>query len=237
MEKISLIIPVYNEAEVIERVVRDFHNEVISKIPESEFIVAEDGSTDGTKEILKKLEKEISFTFISGDGRKGYSGAVKDALKLGKNELIFFSDSDGQQDPKDYWKIREYIDEYDVIIGYKHPRVDPFFRVFISKIFQQVIKFIFGIKFRDINCGFRLIKKKVVDDIIDDMGTTDFFSTEFIIRANNKGYKIKEIPVNHFKREGESRGLPTKELPKSIFKLVCNLLSLKKELKVKHKSE
>jgi len=95
---VSVVIPVYNEGDVIEKVVRDFYAKVVSKVPGSELIVAEDGSTDNTKAILGRLAEELPIRLVSSDERKGYTRAVKDALKLPRFDLVFFSDSDGQQD-------------------------------------------------------------------------------------------------------------------------------------------
>lgn len=236
MEKrppISLVIPVYNEVEVIEKVIRDFYEKVIAKIPEAKFIIAEDGSKDGTKDVLKRLGDELPVTLVMGDERKGYTRAVKDALRLPETEIIFFSDSDGQQEPDDFWELLKHVDENDIVVGYKYPRRDPIFRVIISKVYQVVNYVIFGIQLHDINCGFRLIKKKVLDDILDDVSLLpNFVSSEIILRAYLKGYKIKEIPVRHYQREfGGSRGLPVMKIPVETLKLIIGLLKLKSEYK------
>lgn len=89
MKQISLVILVYNEAEIIEKVINDFYNSVINKIPGSEFIVAEDGSTDGTKEILQRICQSIPIRLVCGDERKGYTRAMRDAFGLPENDLIF----------------------------------------------------------------------------------------------------------------------------------------------------
>lgn len=236
-ETISLVIPVYNEHEVIEKVINDFYTKVISKLPSSEFIIAEDGSNDGTKDILKKVSEEIPITLIMGENRKGYTKAVKDALKLPKTDLIFFSDSDGQQEPDDLWLLLENIKDNDIVVGYKYPRNDPFLRVLISKIYQVVNFILFGIKLHDINCGYRLIRRNVIDDILEDINLLpNFVSSEFILRAYLKGYRIKEVPVRHYPREfGESRGLPWKKIPIEVLKLLSGLFKLKFEFTGKKK--
>ena len=234
MEKtrpISLVIPVYNEVEVIEKVIRDFYDKVISKIDGAQFIIAEDGSNDGTKEVLKRLSEEIPIMLVMGDERKGYTRAVKDALKLPEHDIIFFSDSDGQQEPDDFWELIKYIDDYDIVVGYKHPRKDPLFRVLISKIYQMVNFCFFGIKLHDINCGYRLIKKQVLESVLDEVSLLpNFVSSEIILRAYLKGFKIKEIPVRHYPREfGGSRGLPVSKIPMEVVKLLIGLFRLKLE--------
>src|SRR3989338_1132806 len=170
MQKISIVIPVYNEAENIDSLVRSFYK-ILEKLPDSEMIIAEDGSTDGTKEKLTQLKNQILFTLISGEKRKGYNQAVKDALKTSKKDIILFSDSSGQHDPNDYFLLSKYINDYDMVVGYKSQRQDPLFRLILSKGYNLILRLLFGIKLHDINCGFRLIKRNVIEDILPQTNT------------------------------------------------------------------
>lgn len=228
--RISLIIPVHNEVDIIEQVIRNYYSEVISKISGSEFIIAEDGSNDGTKEVLQRVAKELPITVVSSNERKGYARAVWDAFKLPKNNIIFFSDSDGQHSPGDFWKMITFIDDFDIITGYKFARQDSRIRCFISSVMNFIIWVIFGIRLRDINCGFRVMRKEVVDSILEDRIISDFISTEFIIRVHKKGYRVAEIPIRHYSRPyGDSRWLSPKKLPRIIIKLLFNFLMIKAE--------
>jgi glycosyltransferase involved in cell wall biosynthesis len=225
----SVVIPVYNEAEVIEDVVRGFHEKVIKKIPGATLIIAEDGSTDGTKEILSRLKEEIPFVSISGKERKGYTRAFKDALRMTETDLIFFSDSDGQHDPADVFKLLKEIDANDVVSGYKSPRRDPFHRVAISKVYNILIFLLFGLKMKDIDSGFKLIRKKVIESVLDDVTRMEYcVMSEFILKAHLAGYKIKEVPITHYARESGTTAIfsPAK-LPSIIIGLIKNLLEIK----------
>lgn len=231
-EKISLVMVVHNEAGIIEKVIRNYYKEISKKFPKFEFIIAEDGSTDGTKEILKKLEKELPIKLFMGSKRKGYLKAVKDALKLAKNDIIFFSDSDGQHLPEDFWKLYKKIKDNDMVVGFRPKRKDSFYRRFFSKCYNKIVNFLFGINFLDINCGFRILKKKLVNDITNEVKHLEngFFS-EFTIRACKKGYKITEVPVQHIERKyGVTSQFTLKKIPKVLFKNSIGLINLKKEL-------
>ena len=234
-ESISLVLLVHNEADVIESVIRDFYSKTVSKIPGSEFIVAEDGSTDGTKEILKRLADEIPIRLISGNDKKGYTRALIDALKLTQKDLIFFSDSDGQHDPEDFWPMYRLMDECDMVIGCKINRKDKSYRLFVSKIMNAIINLIFRIPLADINCGYRLMRKSVVDDILEGgLIFPDCVFTEFTIKAWNKGYRIIESPIRHYERDfGKSRGLPSTRIPMALLKMIFNIAKLKLSLKKK----
>lgn len=221
--------PVFNEAFAIEDVVKDFYEKVTQKIPDTKFIIAEDGSSDGTKEILKELNKKIPFILISGRQRKGYTQAFKDALHIADTELIFFSDSDGQHDPVDAFKLLKEIKNADVVSGYKQIRHDSFHRIILSKAYNYLIYLLFGLKIKDINSGFKIIKKEVIGTVLDDV--TEFkycVMSEFIIKAYLAGYKIKEVAITHYPRKyGTTAIFTLGKLTRIIFDLIVKLLKLK----------
>jgi glycosyltransferase involved in cell wall biosynthesis len=228
-KRLSLVILVHNSASTIEGVVRGFYTEVISRLPGSEFIIAEDGSTDGTKEILAKLKKELPITLLQAKEKKGYFKALKDAIKAAKNEYLFLSDGDGEHDPKDFWrlysKMWEQPGRYDVVVGYKTKR-KPFYRAIVSLGNVFLDGMLFGLWLRGANCNFRLMRKKVMDDIIDDIGSLKYTpSVEALIRAKRKGYKIAEVPIKHiYVASGE---LAPSKIPKIMFREFWNLLKFR----------
>ena len=225
----SVVIPVYNEAGVIEDVIRGFYENVVKRIPNAKLIIAEDGSTDGTKEILDRLHNKIPFVLISSKERKGYTKAFKDALSIAKTDLVLFSDSDGQHDPTDVFKLLKEIDSNDIISGYKFPRRDPIHRIVISKVYNFLIYLLFGLKMKDIDSGFKLIKKRVIDNVLNDGISFKYcVMSEFVLKAYLSGYKVKEIPVNHFPRKsGKTAIFTPAKLPLIIIGLIKNLLKIK----------
>ena len=233
MEKVSLVLLVHNEASIIEKVVRGCYDQVISKIPDSEIVIAEDGSTDGTKEIIDGLSKELPVVITSAVEKRGYIKAMKAAFKLARNDLVFFTDGDGQHDPKDFWKMAEQIQHCDMVIGVKSPRKDSIHRVVLSKVYNWLINSLFGLRFRDINCGFRLIRRCVIDSVVDETMTFKHCNaSEFTIRAHKKGYRIKEVPVLHISREfGATKGFALYSLPKVIWESIVGLFKLRLELR------
>lgn len=230
--KVSLVMPVYNEAKIIEHVVRDYYNTIIKKLPNSEFIICEDGSNDGTKEILKKLKKEMPIKLITGDKRKGYPKSIRDALKLPKNDIILFSDSDGQHEPQDYWKLLKKINECDIVIGHKKYRNDPFHRLLFSRGYNILAGLLLGIWLNDIDSGFRVLKKKVLNDVLEESTTLkECTNSEITIRAFKKGYKICEIPVKHYPRKyGDTKSFKLGKISGVIVDLFLGLLKLRSEL-------
>lgn len=232
-KSISIVMLVYNEVEIIEKVIRDYYDNVFVKLEDAEFIVAEDGSTDGTKEILDRLSKELNIRLVSGTARKGYVQAYKDSIRLPEKNYIFFTDSSGKHYPEDFWDMYPYLEKYDIVSGYKVKRKDPFYRIVMTKVFNGLVNLYFGTKFRDIDSGFKIIRTEAMKDILDDNWIcTDLISFENMVRLSYRGYTVKEIPVRHRPREnGPSRGLPLKKIPKVIKMVLSNFKAVKFDAK------
>jgi len=230
-KKYSLIIPVYNEAKVIEKTVKQYYDFSL-KLKNSELIIAEDGSTDGTKKVLRKLKKTIPFKLVIGKERKGYNKAVIDALKLANHNYVLFSDGGGGHDPNDFLRMLKNINKYDIVSGYKKPRRDPLSRIIYSKVYNTYISLLFLHRFKDIDCGFKVYRKNVLDDILPQCKTLkECISTEIMLRSFSSGYKIKEIPVKHFKRDLEEvKTFTLKRLPKIVLSLLKTVFKLRIEL-------
>ena len=196
--------PVHNEADTIEAVITRFYEEISRRIP-LKIVVAEDGSTDGTKEILRRMSGRIPMNLILGDERKGYSKGLVDGLERVDTEFVSFADSDGQHIPEDFWKLWELRDRYDIVSGWRVDRADAFHRKLMSNVFQWMARTIFKLpSFHDITGPFKLMRTEIAKEIAKEFRyMKESFWMEFTIRACGKGFKITEIPVNHRNRLGE----------------------------------
>ena len=227
--EISVVFPVYNEAYIIEKTIRSYYDELKGKI-DFEMIVVEDGSTDGTKEILKTLKKELPIKVYMSDKRKGYQKAVIDSLKYPTYDWIFLVDSDYQFDPVNFWNLLPYIDEYDIILGKKVKRRDPLYRIVLSKGLNFLLRLLFGVPFRDMDTGFRLINRRVLK-VVDMIHCLKYFTSELVIRSYFENFRIIEVPVTHFKRkQGSTNVFPIRGIPFVVIEELIGLLKLKKEL-------
>jgi glycosyltransferase involved in cell wall biosynthesis len=197
---ISVLLPVYNEAEIISNILTAYYNQICRKVS-GVLVVAEDGSTDGTKEILASLQSELPIVLHSGSMRKGYAKAAIDALKGCDSDWVFFSDSDGQYSPADFWKLWEQRENFDMVIGRKVRRGERAHRIVLSKGFHKIVNGMFSLNLHDADCGFRLIRKDVIRSVIGKVRFLDYsFWAEFTIRASLDGFKICEVPINHGSR-------------------------------------
>lgn len=232
--EITFLFPVHNEAETIETVISEFYNEVGRKIP-SKILVVEDGSMDGTKEVLKELSEKIPMTLIMGNQRRGYSKAIIHGLRNVDTKYVFLTDSDGQHFAKDFWALYEYKDKYDILSGWRVKRADSLHRKIMSKIFQIMVKLLFKMPpLQDITAPYRLMRSDAAKSIAKECKfMRESFWTELTIRAYEKGYTIKEVPISHRTRIGEGSTrvyLPTK-IPKIVIAHLAGLSKLWLELK------
>lgn len=230
--EISFLFPVYNEAETIEEVIGEFYKEIGSRIS-IEIIVAEDGSTDGTKAILCELSKRIPMKIIFGKDRKGYSRGLIDGIAKVNTKFVVFVDSDGQHLASDFWKLYKLKDFYDIVTGWRVKRADSFHRKLISSVFQWLAKILFKIpKYHDITAPYRLVNTTIAKKIANDSKfMKESFWTEFTIRAYYNGFRLKEVPVTHKRRlDGDSNVYRPNKLFGIVVSQLKGMLLLKKEL-------
>ena len=209
------------------------HKEINNRIP-IEIIVAEDGSTDGTKAILSELSKRIPIKIIFGEERKGYSQGLIDALVKVKTKFVVFVDSDGQHLASDFWNLYNLRNCYDIVTGWRINRADSFHRRLISKSFQLLAKNLFKIpKFNDMTAPYRLVNSTIAKRIAEkSKHMKESFWTEFTIRASYMGFSSKEVPVTHRIRVGGGSNVykPTK-LVGIVISQLKGMFSLKMELR------
>ena len=198
---ISMVFPVHNESFIIEHTLRNYIAEFQGRVSDFEVIVAEDGSTDDTKVVLERLEGELPIKLFMSDERKGYQQAVLDAIGHASMPWVFIVDSDYQFAVIDFWRLEPYRVSHDIILGYKSPRKDPFYRIWLSAGFNFLLRRFFGVPYRDMDTGFRLIRKEALDLLAPKIHHLDTFTAEFVVRAHYAGYHIQEVPVKHYARK------------------------------------
>lgn len=232
INSVSVFFPAYNlEAQIKNTVERAF--EIVPKLVSNyEIIVINDGSTDKTAEILSKLsQKHPKLRIINHKANRGYGGALKSGLYQSKYPWIVFTDGDGQFDISELNNFLEKQSETgaDIVIGYYRKRRVSSFKILTSKIWEFVVFILFGLRVRDIDCGFKLISREVIRGISKlESERGAFISSELLIKSRKKGFKIVEIGVSHFARiEGKGTGRDLNVIMQSF----VDLFSLWKKLR------
>ncbi|NQU99368.1 MAG: glycosyltransferase family 2 protein [Parcubacteria group bacterium] len=201
IKRVSFFCPAFNEEENLEQVIESVLPVLKEVSDDFEIIIIDNGSEDRTPQIADELARRIpEVRVIHHETNRQYGGALKSGFKNARNEVVVYMDSDNQYDFNDFKKMVPHLATHEVVIGYRKERHDSMYRLFQSKIFNTIIKLLFGVRVRDINCSFRAYKKTVLDNI-DIYSNSGFIDAEMLIKAKNKGYSIFEVAVMHFFRK------------------------------------
>jgi glycosyltransferase involved in cell wall biosynthesis len=230
-DPVSVIITVYNEAGTIEKEILDINSKILSRLPCSELIIAEDGSTDGTKEIISRYVSDWGVIHSTAPQRKGYMKALKDAMKIAKNPYIFFSDTGGKFYFDDFWKLYEKRYKYSLVIGVRSKRSDQLYRRFLTLSYNFLLRRYFNVDLEDADSGFRIYSKELINKICNEEWKNTFLiGSELTLRTIFSGCKVGYIEVAYKERSGVSRGLPPQQIIKAIVSVLRNFPELKRNI-------
>jgi glycosyltransferase involved in cell wall biosynthesis len=226
--KLTVLFPVHNEERDVENVICGCYRELSARVPVL-LLAVEDGSTDNTKDVLRRMTSQLPLHAILGPIRLGYSGAMKVGLSQIESDLVFVFDSDGQAIPSEFWKIYEFAERYDMVLGKRALRYDPPYRLFISKVFHLLASLLFRLPVKDIDTSFRIIRRDVIRNVLPGIGTLKHsFWAEFTIRACRRGYTAIEVSVRTAPRTQSGTTLyGWKKLPRVIVDQLIGLLKLR----------
>ena len=225
---VSVIMIAYNEEDTIKKVIIEYFQEIFLKLPKrSEFILYLDNPTDSTPQIVKKIAKKLPLRIVKGKHNLKYARALKKALKLANNDIIFYSDSSGKHAAKDFWELYKYCNTYDIVNGLRSNRKDPLIRQLTSFFQKHLISILFSIPAYDFNTGYKIINRNVLEYVIPISNSVKYtISSEFLIRALKKGFSIKEIPVSFVSRKNKLSGTKISSLFKMSLDSVLGYIKI-----------
>lgn len=203
---ISIIIPAYNEREGISGVleeVRSASSKLKAMKEESEIIVVDDGSTDGTREILGR---EKGIRVIKHSRNRGYGAALKTGIRASKGDWILITDADGTYPNADIPRLVKEKDGCDMVVGSRtgtEVRV-PFFRKPAKAMLGVLANYMARTKIPDLNSGMRLFRKDVAERFFNIFPDGFSFTTTITMACFCNGYDVKYVPINYMKRKGKS---------------------------------
>lgn len=228
MNKLSIIIPAYNEQDTVLSVLTRVKQTIQQLTVPTEIIVVNDGSTDKTKCLLESQE---SIILLNHPYKKGYGASLKDGIKKASGDFVLFIDADGQQEPKEILNLVKYASEYDMVIGARE-NLNSFWRGFAKKILCLFANYLADFKIPDLNSGFCLVKKYIVKNYFLILPQTFSFSSTLTLAAIKDGYNLKYVPIKELPREaGKSTIHPLKDTVR-FFMLILRLSVLFSPFKV-----
>lgn len=231
-DQLTIIFPVYNEKDSIEHVLKEWITELHKLHITYNIIICEDGSTDGTTTLLRKIQPLYKFEYNHKNTRRGYGGAVLDGIRAAKTPYILCVDSDGQCDPRDVKQFLSHKTDSDILIGWRTRRADASQRLIFSKLFHIFFQILFPTSIHDPSAPYVLFKKETVLPILHYLNyLQEGFWWGFIGACNKKHLKVQELPIHHRSRFlGDTQVYHLKKIPSIAIRNAIGLIRLKMSL-------
>ncbi len=215
---ISVVIPAYNEEENVLLLYEELKKVLDTLGKEYEIIFVDDGSSDNTWDNLKKINtRDPKVKLIRFQKNFGKSAALSAGFEAASGNLIITMDADMQDDPKEIPNFIQKINEgFDLVSGWKYPRLDPLSKTIPSKIANFLARIVTGVKIHDTNCGFKAYKK----DVVKKIKLYGQLYRYIPALAAHKGFKVSEIKVTHHPRKFGKSKYGWKRLFAGMFDLI-----------------
>lgn len=230
LDSLSFFFPALNEEEHVRPLVARALETLAPLAERLEVIVVDDGSSDRTGAIADQLAAaDPRVRVVHHERRRGYGGALRSGIASSREAYVFFTDGDRQFDPADLVLLLPQLVEADAVIGYRKKRSDPLRRRFVGWSYNRVIRVLFGLPVRDVDCGFKLFRREVFERVpLERIGSNGaFFSAELLIRLHETRVRIAQVAVPHHPRTwGVAKGAP----PRVILRAIRDLLALRLRL-------
>jgi glycosyltransferase involved in cell wall biosynthesis len=198
---LTVFFPAYNDSGTIASLVITAIRSAAKLTPNHEVIVVNDGSSDGTALILDELARLYpQFRVVTHEANRGYGGALRSGFAAASKEIVFYTDGDAQYDPSEMAVLWRAMDpDVDLVNGYKISRSDPLHRIFIGRFYHYIVKLMFGLKVRDVDCDFRMMRRSIFNRVHleKDSGV---ICLEMIKKIQDARFRIVEVPVHHYHR-------------------------------------
>lgn len=199
---ISAFFPAFNDEETISELVANALNTLKSFTDDYEVIVVNDGSVDGTRHVLDELARECPRLRVAHHPvNRGYGAALRTGFAQASKDFVFYTDGDGQYDAREMAVLFPLMtDGVDVVNGYKLERADGRRRRLIGGAYNRVARFLFRLPIRDVDCDFRLIRRRAVE-AIELQSSSGSICVELVSKLHARGCAFVETPVHHFPRQ------------------------------------
>jgi glycosyltransferase involved in cell wall biosynthesis len=225
--RVSVVLPAFNEEANIERALEEASATAGRLFGEYEIVVVDDGSEDGTAELARRFADRSGDVRVISHGRnRGYGEALRTGFLSSRLDYVFFTDADLQFDMNELERFLPYAGTVDVVVGYRVSRQDRTTRRLIGIAWNLLVRVLFYVPVRDIDCAFKLMNRRVLETIdIESVGA--MVNTELMVKLGRRGASVVEVGVSHHpRRAGEARGAN----PRVIATAILELLRMRKRL-------
>jgi glycosyltransferase involved in cell wall biosynthesis len=198
---LTIFFPAYNDSGTIASLVIAAHRTAKRLTPDFEILIINDGSADNTAAIADELARQYpEVRAVHHPKNRGYGGALRSGFAEASKDLVFYTDGDGQYDPAELAVLWPSLtDDVDLVNGYKISRSDPWHRIVIGRIYHHSVKRLFGLRVRDVDCDFRLMRRSIFD-AIELKHNSGVICLEMMKKVTDARFRIAEVPVHHYHR-------------------------------------
>jgi glycosyltransferase involved in cell wall biosynthesis len=198
---LTVFFPAYNDSGTIASLVITSLKTARRLTSDFEIIVVNDGSADATAEIVDELARTYpEVRVVHHERNHGYGAALRSGFAAASRDLIFYTDGDAQYDPSEMEALWDaFSEEVDLVNGYKISRSDPMHRILIGRIYHHTVRILFGLKVRDVDCDFRLMRRSIFDRVALEK-SSGVICLEMMKKIQDAGFRIAEVPVHHYHR-------------------------------------
>ena len=198
---LSIFFPAYNDSGTIASLVITSLQAARTITSDFEIIVVNDGSADRTASVLDELARQYpEVRAVHHPVNRGYGGALRTGFASATKEFIFYTDGDAQYDPAEMTALWSAMRPgVDLVNGYKISRSDPLHRIVIGRLYHHTVKMLFGLRVRDVDCDFRLMRRSIFDRVRLEKNS-GVICLEMMKKIQDAGFAIAEVPVHHYHR-------------------------------------
>lgn len=198
---LTVFFPAYNDSGTIASMAVGAVLAASRLTPDFEVLIINDGSRDATRQIADEIARVYpQVRVIHHEVNRGYGGALRSGFANAAKEFVFYTDGDAQYDPAEMAGLwARMAPGVDVVNGYKISRSDPFHRIVIGRVYHHTVRLLFGLKVRDVDCDFRLLRRRVFDRV-ELTKNSGVICLEMMKKIQDAGFTIAEVPVHHFHR-------------------------------------
>lgn len=208
-QRLTILMPAHNEADIIAAAVSEWHAEVVAKLPGSRILVIDDASTDGTPQALAQLAKALpGFDFIRREVNGGHGQALLFGFRQISGDFIFQTDSDRQHRPTDFWRLWDQRDQFDFVFGVREKRQDGGFRKVITTLMRVLNWLLWQVWISDANCPFKLMRTETLETVLKRVPEDSFIPMVMVsILSRRMHFRVAEVIVQHLPRRGGTQSL------------------------------
>jgi dolichol-phosphate mannosyltransferase len=214
---LSVVLPAFNEEANVGPMIEAALATLPALAERYEVIVVDDSSSDataaGAEDWVRRHHPAVRL--LAHDRNRGYGAAIRTGLRHARHDLVFYTDADRQFDIAELRSFLPLARDHELVIGFRRNRHDPLLRSVFSGVFNAIVRVLFAVKARDVNCAFKLMRRNELEEL--RLQSDDFFiDTEILAAARRSNFRIAQLPVTHYPRQAGESTIQAGNVPQTL---------------------